>query len=185
MIGTQFIFDKSPHCINIHNSANHVLTHNCIITLYSLIQLGNFCINILFKVAICINKGNNENFLFIAFKKLFTKKMSSSITEISSIEELDSISTSTTLTVVYFYADWCIPCDLLAPSIEEMSEEFDGMSFVKVNVDSNKDIKTKHEINVLPACIVLSRGKNIYTFYGSKKDTLEETLSQLKTHYCL
>ena len=110
--------------------------------------------------------------------------MCSTISEISSMEELDSLSTSTSPTVIYFYADWCIPCDLITPSIEEMSEDFEGMNFVKVNVDSNKDIKTRHEINVIPACIVLSRGVNIYTFYGSKKDTLEEALSQISINYC-
>lgn len=111
--------------------------------------------------------------------------MTSIVSEISSIEELDSLSTSTSPTVIYFYADWCIPCSLVTPSIEEMSEDFDGMNFVKVNVDSNKEIKTRHEINVIPACVVINGGKTLYTFYGSKTDALEEALSQIRMNCCL
>ncbi|KAI6653715.1 hypothetical protein LOD99_3219 [Oopsacas minuta] len=104
----------------------------------------------------------------------------SSLPEISSIEELDCTISSTPLLLMYFYADWCTPCNLLSPSIDKLSEDFSEVKFVKVNVELMKDIKAKYEIGVIPACIVLSQGEKVYTFYGSCFETLKDELSKIR-----
>ena len=86
--------------------------------------------------------------------------------------------------VVYFYADWCTPCQLFTPAIEEMTEEFTELMFVKVNVELRRDIKSKYGIEVVPACIILDRGRNIHTFYGARRDVLTNILFNINLNYC-
>ncbi|KAI6653716.1 Thiol reductase thioredoxin [Oopsacas minuta] len=111
--------------------------------------------------------------------------MPSSTFEISSMEELDLLLTSTNSPLVmYFYADWCTPCELMSPSIEEFTEDFDDMKFVKVNVELRKDIKSRYGIEIVPACVILNQGEELYTFYGARKDALQDVLSQIQLNYC-
>lgn len=44
------------------------------------------------------------------------------------------------LVVVDFYADWCGPCKMMAPIIDSISEDYDDVKFVKLNVDYNQDL---------------------------------------------
>src|SRR5437016_9244168 len=55
---------------------------------------------------------------------------------------------------VDFYADWCGPCNMIAPTIEALSEEYEGkVKFVKINVDNNQQLAMKYDImSIPPAC---------------------------------
>ncbi len=60
---------------------------------------------------------------------------------------------------VDFYADWCGPCRMIAPSIEALSEEYDGkVRFVKINVDDNQDLAMKYDIMSIPTSMVFEKG---------------------------
>src|SRR5260370_13159738 len=63
--------------------------------------------------------------------------------------------------LVDFYADWCGPCHAIAPTIEALSNEFEGkVKFVKVDVDSNQDLASSYEIISIPTIIIVENGKD-------------------------
>lgn len=55
------------------------------------------------------------------------------------------------ITVVDFYADWCGPCKMLGPVLEELQEEMPNVKFIKVNVDDNEELAIKYGIMSIPA----------------------------------
>ena len=60
--------------------------------------------------------------------------------------------------LVDFYADWCGPCRMLSPIIEEIAKENDEYEFVKVNVDDCPDVSRKYGIMSKPTLIVFENG---------------------------
>ncbi len=61
--------------------------------------------------------------------------------------------------LVDFYADWCGPCRMLSPIIEEIAKENDEYEFVKVNVDDCPDVSRKYGIMSIPTLIVFEKGE--------------------------
>lgn len=60
---------------------------------------------------------------------------------------------------VDFYADWCGPCNMIAPTIEALSEEYAGkVKFVKINVDNNQQLAMKYDIMSIPTSIMFEKG---------------------------
>ena len=69
--------------------------------------------------------------------------------------------------MVDFYADWCGPCKLAAPVIEELSEEYkDKLVFGKMNVDENKVVTGKYGIMSIPTMIVFKGGQEVERVSG-------------------
>ena len=66
------------------------------------------------------------------------------------------------IAVIDFYADWCGPCKMLAPVMDEVSEELgDSVSFYNIDVDQNMDIAQQYRIVSIPALIVLKKGEKV------------------------
>ncbi len=62
--------------------------------------------------------------------------------------------------LVDFYADWCGPCHTIAPTIEALSNEFNGrLKFVKVDVDANQEVASRYEIMSIPTIMLFENGK--------------------------
>ena len=62
--------------------------------------------------------------------------------------------------LVDFYADWCGPCKMMAPVIEELAKELEGKVKVgKINVDENPDIAVEYNVMSIPTLIVFKNGK--------------------------
>src|SRR5207249_1966687 len=60
---------------------------------------------------------------------------------------------------VDFYADWCGPCRMIAPTIEALSEEYEGkVKFVKINVDNNQQLAMKYDIMSIPTGMLFENG---------------------------
>src|SRR3989475_6851234 len=60
---------------------------------------------------------------------------------------------------VDFYADWCGPCNMIAPTIEALSEEYEGkVKFVKINVDNNQQLAMKYDIMSIPTSMLFENG---------------------------
>ena len=79
--------------------------------------------------------------------------------------------------LVDFYADWCGPCKMMAPVVEELAGELQGKAKVgKINVDENQDLAMKYEVMSIPTLIVFKEGKETNRFVGvrDKEELLNE-----------
>lgn len=77
--------------------------------------------------------------------------------------------------LVDFWAEWCGPCMMLGPIIEEVSEEVDDVKFCKVNCDEARDVALQFGIMTIPNLIVFENGKQVNQSIGyiEKEDVLK------------
>lgn len=96
-------------------------------------------------------------------------------------EEFDRIiSNGHKLVVVDFFADWCMPCLMMAPIIEELAEDMKEVKFVKIDVDDNPEISNRYEIRSIPTLIFFRNGKMIDKIVGGMdEDILKERIESL------
>ena len=82
--------------------------------------------------------------------------------------------TANGITLVDLYADWCGPCKMIAPLVEEISNERTDITVGKVNVDTDPQIAIKFGVQSIPTLIVLKDGKETARIVGyrSKEDIL-------------
>lgn len=73
--------------------------------------------------------------------------------------------------VADFNADWCGPCQMLKPIIEQLAEERDYAKFVSINVDDQSDIAADYGISSIPCIIVFRGGKESARSVGLKPKT--------------
>ena len=78
--------------------------------------------------------------------------------------------------LVDFYADWCGPCKMMSPTIDEIAEEKQGIKVGKVNVDNNQELAIKYDVMSIPTIIVFENGVPKKTFIGvtDKNEILEQ-----------
>lgn len=60
-----------------------------------------------------------------------------------------------------FYADWCGPCKMLRPSVEELSEEMQNVKFVSINIDDNDELAYKYGISSIPCLVLFKNGEEV------------------------
>src|SRR3989338_9618303 len=98
------------------------------------------------------------------------------VQELSKNEFDDFISKGFVL--IDFFADWCMPCLMMAPVIEELSEKFEGKIKVgKVNVDDHEELARKFQIFSIPNFKLFKDGKVVEEFIGAMaSDDFEDKL---------
>jgi thioredoxin 1 len=84
--------------------------------------------------------------------------------------------------LVDFYADWCGPCKMMAPIIDELAKEYEGtVKIGKLNVDDNPDTARQYRVMSIPTFIILKNGEAVDTVVGVvAKNVLKEKLDALK-----
>ena len=86
------------------------------------------------------------------------------------------------LVFVDFYADWCGPCKMTSPIIEELANEVKEVKFVKVNVDENPDLASQHNIFSIPTFLIFKDGKIVHQFVGVRgKEGFISEINKAKT----
>ena len=85
-----------------------------------------------------------------------------------SLDNFDNeISSSNTPVLVDFWAEWCGPCKMLGPILEEISEDLkDKLQVVKVNLDENQDLAMKYSIRSIPTLLLFKDGNLVDTKVG-------------------
>lgn len=87
------------------------------------------------------------------------------------------VLSSDTPVLVDFWAEWCMPCRMLAPTIDELANEFTGRVKVgKVDTDANRDVSLKFDINAIPTVLLFKDGEVLRKFVGviSKQEFADE-----------
>jgi thioredoxin 1 len=75
--------------------------------------------------------------------------------------------------LVDFWAEWCMPCKALGPTIDELATEYAGKAKVgKLDTDSNQSISARYQISAIPTVILFKDGEVVEKFVGlrSKRD---------------
>ena len=99
---------------------------------------------------------------------------------IEDVKEFDQLLKDEKAVFVDFYADWCGPCKMLAPVVEELSGEIPGVTFVKVNVDDNPELAERYGVMSIPNLIGFKNGEVAAQTVGFQpKAALERAVLQL------
>ncbi len=78
------------------------------------------------------------------------------------------------------WAEWCGPCKMVAPVIEELAKEYAGrITFAKLNIDENMDTATKYRISAIPTMLVFRNGEMAGQIIGAlPKNHIEQKLQE-------
>ena len=82
--------------------------------------------------------------------------------------------------LVDFYADWCGPCKMMAPAVEELAKDFSGTAKVgKLNVDNSPEIAEKYGIMSIPTLLIIKQGQVAYKAVGvQSKQVIADAINQ-------
>jgi thioredoxin 1 len=89
--------------------------------------------------------------------------------EITSIQQFEQeVLNSSNPVFVDFWAEWCGPCRAVSPTVEELSNEYQGkLDFVKVNVDQNSDLAQKYNVFSIPTLAIFKDGEIVSQKMGA------------------
>ena len=94
------------------------------------------------------------------FKVMKSETKNGNVIQVNDGEFESEVLRSTVPVLVDFYADWCGPCKMVAPTMDKLSEEYaNKVKFVKVNVDNNQEVSMKYDIMSIPTAMIFERGQ--------------------------
>ena len=94
---------------------------------------------------------------------------------------LDTLITSNSLVAIDFTASWCGPCKLVAPLMDQLSEDYsDKITVAKLDIDANKPVAKRFGIKSIPAVLFFKQGEHVDTVIGAK--SYNEFSSTLEKH---
>jgi thioredoxin 1 len=97
--------------------------------------------------------------------------------DITDKEFEEIINNSHKVVVVDFYAEWCMPCLMISPIIDELSEKIKEVKFVKMNFDENKNLAKKLNVLSIPCIIFFKEGKEVDRIVGAQpQEVIEEKI---------
>jgi thioredoxin 1 len=90
----------------------------------------------------------------------------------------DKVLNSDKPVLVDFYADWCGPCKMIGPYLDELADEFLGkVKIVKLNVDQNGEAPSKYGVRGIPTMILFKNGQQHETIVGADPGKVREVVA--------
>ena len=93
----------------------------------------------------------------------------------------DQVISSEIPVLVDFWAEWCGPCKMIAPVLDELANEYDcDVKFTKLNVDLNPQISSKYGIRSIPTLLMFKDGSPVGQIVGSQpKSNIESRIKEI------
>ena len=88
------------------------------------------------------------------------------MTQLTNEENFEKDVLSKDFAVVDFFADWCGPCRMIAPFLDEIQTE-NNVEIFKINIDENPNIASSYSVMSIPTLIIFKKGEKISTQVGS------------------
>ena len=96
---------------------------------------------------------------------------SPNIKEFTDANFMQEVLSSEQPVLVDFWAEWCMPCRMLSPTIEKLAKDYSGKIKVgKVDTDANRDVSMKYGISAIPTVILFKGGKIATKFVGLRQE---------------
>jgi thioredoxin 1 len=90
--------------------------------------------------------------------------------------------TKNKVVIVDFWADWCVPCRMMAPVLNDVSNELTGNNFVgKVNIEQYQSLAMKYQVRNIPTLVLFKNGIEVNRFVGIKnKEFILQQINNIK-----
>lgn len=88
------------------------------------------------------------------------------VMELTSAQFENEVLKSEKTVLIDFYADWCMPCKMMAPVVEKIASENEDLKVVKINVDNEQDIAIQYGIMSIPTFMVVKNGEVVNRIVG-------------------
>ena len=72
------------------------------------------------------------------------------------------------ISLVDFYADWCGPCKMMSPIVDEIADERTDVTVAKVNVDESSELASRFDVVSIPTLIIFKNGKESNRIIGAR-----------------
>jgi thioredoxin 1 len=96
---------------------------------------------------------------------------SQNLVELSDGNFEQEVLKSDTPVLVDFWAEWCVPCRMLTPTIEKIAKDYSGKVKVgKLDTDANREVAIKYSINSIPTVILFKNGEVAQKFVGLRPE---------------
>lgn len=94
--------------------------------------------------------------------------MSENITNLTAETFDEVVGAADGAVLVDFWAEWCGPCKMIAPILDEIASEHDNLKIAKVNVDENSAIAQRYQVMSIPTLLVFKDGEVAKRMVGAK-----------------
>ncbi len=93
---------------------------------------------------------------------------------------VETLESSSIPVLVDFWAEWCGPCKVIAPTLEKLSQEYSGkIKIAKINIDDYPDVATQYNVRSIPNLIFFVNGSPVASIVGANKEGIENQIKQL------
>ena len=94
--------------------------------------------------------------------------MSSKIRHVTEATFSDAVLHSSTPVLVDYWAEWCGPCKMIAPALDDSAESYAGrLTVAKVNVDENQALAARYQVRGIPTLMLFNKGEVVATKIGA------------------